>query len=235
MARQTSSRTAAAPAAAPPGTFWDAAGAEAREAISARSTLRSFERGQAMMHAGQVPRDVFVVRSGRVKASAISDAGRELLLAFRGPGDLVGELSALDALPRSATIEPLEPVQALALAHADFRVTLADHPAAAFALLQVLSGRLRDADAKRVQLAGYTTIGRVAFCLLELCERFGELEEDAVDILLPLSQEELASWAGASLESVGRALQTMRGLGWIATRRRGIRVLNAAALRSATT
>jgi CRP/FNR family cyclic AMP-dependent transcriptional regulator len=84
------------------------------------------------------------------------------------------------------------------------------------------------------QLAAYTTVGRVAFCLLELCERFGRGDEGAVDIVLPLSQEELASWAGASLESVGRALQQMRSLGWIETRRRAIRVLNTDALRGAT-
>jgi CRP-like cAMP-binding protein len=85
-----------------------------------------------------------------------------------------------------------------------------------------------------VQLAAYTTVGRVAFCLLELCDRFGRDEQGAVDILLPLSQEELASWAGSSLESVGRALQTMRGLGWIETRRRAIRVLDRQALQGAT-
>ena len=100
--------------------------------------------------------------------------------------------------------------------------------------LRELTARLRDADAKRVQLAAYTTVGRVAFCLLELCERFGAGEDGAVDILLPLSQEELAGWAGSSLESVARSLQAMRGLGWIETRRRAIRVLDRDGLRTAT-
>jgi CRP/FNR family cyclic AMP-dependent transcriptional regulator len=117
--------------------------------------------------------------------------------------------------------------------HAQFRAVLAEHPSAAFALLRVLSGRLRDADAKRLQLAAYTAMGRVAFCLLELCDRFGQDDAGAVDILLPISQEELAGWAGSSLESVGRSLQTMRGLGWIETRRRSLRVLDREALRRA--
>jgi CRP-like cAMP-binding protein len=131
-------------------------------------------------------------------------------------------------------VEALEPVEAIVLGHQPFRAVLEEHPAAALALLRVLADRLREADAKRVQLAGYTAMGRVAFCLLELCERFGAGEAGAVDILLPLSQEELAGWAGSSLESVGRSLQAMRGLGWIETRRRAIRVLDRDGLRSAT-
>jgi CRP/FNR family cyclic AMP-dependent transcriptional regulator len=214
--------------------FLEAVGTEAASAFRARATSRRYARGEALMHAGQVPREVFLLRSGRVKVSASTSAGRHFLLAVRAPGDLVGELSALDELPRSATIEALEAVDALVLQHADFRAVLAQHPEAAMGLLRMLSARLRDADAKRIQLAGYTALGRVAFCLLELCERFGQDEEGAVDISLPLSQEELAGWAGSSLESVGRSLQTMRGLGWIETRRRAIRVLDREALRGAT-
>ena len=214
--------------------FLEAVGPEAAAAFRGRATARRYVRGEALMHAGQVPRDVFLLRGGRVKVSASTSAGRHFLLAVRGPGDLVGELSALDDLPRSATIEALEAVDALVLQHADFRAVLAQHPEAAMGLLRMLSARLRDADAKRIQLAGYTALGRVAFCLLELCERFGEQREGAVEIVLPLSQEELAGWAGASLESVARALAQMRELGWIETRRRGIRVLDTAALARAT-
>jgi CRP/FNR family transcriptional regulator, cyclic AMP receptor protein len=214
--------------------FWELLDADAAAALRERARPRSYGRGEALMHAGQVPQEVIVLRSGRVKVSATTQSGRRALLAFRGPGDLVGELSAIDERPRGASVEALEPVEAIALGHQDFRAVLQEHPAAALALLRVLADRLREADAKRVQLTGYTAMGRVAFCLLELCERFGAGEDGAVDILLPLSQEELAGWAGSSLESVGRSLQAMRGLGWIETRRRAIRVLDRDALRSAT-
>lgn len=204
-------------------TFLTLVGAEAAEALTARAARRSFPRGHALIHVGQVPQDVFLLRAGHVKVSATTPAGRLVLLAFRGPGDLVGELSALDEQPRSATIEALEPVETLVVGHEQFRGWLGAHPAAALALLRVLAARLRDADAKRVQLAGYTALERVAFCLVELSDHYG-------DPLVPVSQEELAGWAGSSLESVGRALATMRRLGWLETRRRGIRVLDREAL-----
>jgi CRP/FNR family cyclic AMP-dependent transcriptional regulator len=209
--------------------FWSLLDADAAAALSARAGRRSYTRGQALMHVGQVAGEVLILRSGRVKVSSTTATGRTVLLAFNGPGDLLGELAALDESPRSATILALEPVEALALAHADFRAVLDESPVAARALMRVLSERLRHADAKRVQLAAYTTMGRVAFCLLELCERFDETDP------LPLSQEELAGWAGASLESVARALQSMRRLGWVQTGRRAIRVVDRDALRRATT
>jgi CRP/FNR family transcriptional regulator, cyclic AMP receptor protein len=216
------------------GTFWTMVGGEAAQAIRGLAGRRTYERGQALMHAGQVPDDVLVLRAGHVKISAVTPAGRLVLLGFRGPGDLVGELAAIDDRPRSASIVALEPIEALVLTRAQFHAVIARHPPVAFALLRVLSDRLRDADAKRAQFAGHAAMGRVAFCLLELCDRFGVADADAIDIRLPISQEELAGWAGASLESVSRSLQTMRGLGWIETRRRAIRVLERDALRSAT-
>jgi CRP/FNR family transcriptional regulator, cyclic AMP receptor protein len=205
--------------------------AEDLAALTARGIHRSFPRGQALFHVGQVPDRVLLLRKGRVKVETTTSAGRAVVLAVRGPGELVGELAALDEQPRSASIVALEPVEAIALSHQDFRAFLLARPTAALALLAELSRRLRDADSKRIEYAAGGTLERVSARLLELCERFGEASDGAVEISLPLSQEELAGWTGSSVESVGRALQTMRSLGWIETSRRKIRVLDGDALR----
>jgi CRP-like cAMP-binding protein len=152
------------------------------------------------------------------------------VLAFRGPGELVGEQSAIDGEPRSASIVAVEEVEALVLTHQGFLAFLADHPPAALALLRILSRRLREADEKRIEFSTFTTIGRVAARLLELADRYGHEEDGMVRIALPLSQEELAGATGSSLESVGRALQTMRSLKCVETRRREIWVRDRQAL-----
>jgi CRP-like cAMP-binding protein len=204
------------------------------ETFARLAVPRRYARGQALMHMGQVPREVYLLRSGHVKVSAVTPAGRELLLAIRGPNDLIGELASLDDHPRSATIVALEPVEALALGHDRFRALVTEEPELALQMLRLLSERLREADRKRVQIGGYTTLERVAFCLVELCERFGAAESGGVEIALPVSQEELAGWVGASLESVARALGQMRGLGWVETGRRAIRVRDLDAIRRMT-
>jgi CRP-like cAMP-binding protein len=95
--------------------FLELAGEAVAAAVRAQAGRRTFARGEALMHAEQVPREVLLLRSGRVRVSAATPGGRRLLLAFRGPGELVGELSAIDEQPRSASVVALEPVEALVL------------------------------------------------------------------------------------------------------------------------
>ena len=213
--------------------FWAKLSSSDARALQERSVRRTFVRGQALFYEGQVADRILILRAGRVKITSTIASGREVILAFLGPGELLGELAAIDGHPRSASVVALELVEALALTLDDFNAFLFQHPSAGLSLLQVLSRRLREADAKRIEFAARDTLGRVAARLLELCDRFGEQQGQQIEVALPLSQEELAGWAGASLESVARALQTMRALRWVETRRRNIRVLDIAALRRA--
>jgi len=211
--------------------FWSRLEPEDAAALAKLGRACAFRRGQALVHERQVVDRVLLLRSGRVKITVATPAGRELILAFRGPGELVGELAALDGRPRSATVAALEPVDALAVPHEQFHRFLERRPRASLVLLAMLARRLRDADGKRLESAAASSLERVACRILELCERFGEPDGDAVEITFALTQEELAGWAGASLESVGRVLRQMRDLGWIETRRRRVRVLDVEALR----
>jgi CRP/FNR family transcriptional regulator, cyclic AMP receptor protein len=200
-------------------------------ALNALASPRTFQRGQTLFYVGQVPDCVFVLRTGRVKVTCATASGRDVVLAFRGPGDLVGELAALDGEPRSATIRAVGYVDALSLPSQAFRDLLARRPAVALVLLQMLARRQRDADAKRIEFSTYTTIERVAVRLLEFADQFGlEDESGGVRVTLPISQEDLAGAAGASIESLGRALATMRSLNCIETRRREITILDPQAL-----
>lgn len=213
--------------------FWSALPPPEQAAMLAAGTVREYARGQALLLQEQMPDAVILLRLGQVKVTRSTTSGRQVVLAIRGPGELLGELAALDGQPRSASVVALEAVEALVLSPHAFRAFLAAHPAASMALLGMLTRRLRDADAKRAGFSSLTTLGRVADRLLELADRFGTQQDGYTRIELRISQDELAGWSGASLESVGRALATMRSLHWIETRRREIRVLDMAAVRRA--
>jgi CRP-like cAMP-binding protein len=161
----------------------------------------------------------------------MSDDGEELLLALRGPGDLLGELSAIDGEPRSATVSALEPLEVLLVDAGEFTAFLRANPSVMFDLLRLLTGRLRDADRKRVEFGSFDTLGRVASRLLELVETYGEPSSRGVRIAIPLTQLELAGWIGASREAVSKALRVLRSTGLIETRRGSIVVLDREALR----
>ena len=78
-----------------------------RADLMQRAHRRRYRRGTTVFHEGGGSDEVVVVLSGRVKVSTVTGDGKEVVLAFRGPGDLLGELSAIDGEPRSATVGAL--------------------------------------------------------------------------------------------------------------------------------
>jgi CRP-like cAMP-binding protein len=204
-----------------------------RKALSSIGVFRSFPAGTALFHEHQVADRVLILHSGFVKLSCYSEDGREVVLAIRGPGDVLGEMAAIDGEPRSATAIALEDVEALALSTSSFNDLMTRQPRVGRILLQILAGRLRDADRRRVEFAAKETLGRVASRIVELSDRFGEASEADILIDFPLTQEELAGWTACSRDSVVKALQSMRDLGWIETGRKRITVHDLAAVRRA--
>jgi CRP/FNR family transcriptional regulator, cyclic AMP receptor protein len=211
--------------------FLDLLDADDRRELEARAGRRRFKPGATLTHEGSRGAEVLVLLSGRAKISIDTEDGREVVLGFCRPGRLVGEFAVIDREARSGTIEALEPIEALALSGEEFLALLEQRPGIAMALLRDLVRRFRDVDRLRIEFASAQTLGRVAARLAELIELHGEPVEEGIAVTLPISQEELAGWAGSSRESTAKALQTLRGLGVIRTERRRIVVLDEDALR----
>ena len=209
----------------PPASFITSLTEDELRDLRARAITRRFRTGATLMSQGEAPGRVIVIEDGRAKVTAITEDGRELVLAFSGPGDLLGELSALGGSPRVATVRALEPLTALAIAPGEFDAFLEANPRVALVILRVVIARLRDADRQQVEFAAYQTVTRVARRLVELAERYGEQSGGGIKITLPISQEELAGWAGASREAITKALHDLRAVGLIETSRRYITVL----------
>ncbi len=203
---------------------------EARDLL-ASGWRRTFPQGAFIFREGETPGAVVVLTAGRVKVSYTTRAGEEVVLAIRGPGDVLGELSALDGSPRSATVTAFEDVEAVVIPLDVLRRTLLERPHVAVRLLQELAGRLRDADRKRVEFAAFDTQTRVVLRLLELAGAHGTGAGGSRRISLPLTQEELAFWVGSSREGVAKALRKLREDGLVETGRRRITVLRVDRLR----
>jgi CRP/FNR family transcriptional regulator, cyclic AMP receptor protein len=201
------------------------------EALRALGAARRYSAGVVLFHHGDEPGSVLVLLEGRVKYLLPGPHGKEIILGFAGPGELVGEVAAIDGAPRSASVEAVDAVRALVLPRAAFERFLETHPVATLHLLRSIVGRLRRADAQRLEFAAYDVVGRVARRLVELCDQHSEPVEGGLLITLPISQDELAAWSASSREAVAKALRLLRRLGWVETHRRRILVRDVAALR----
>lgn len=191
---------------------------------------RRFRTGQALFTEGDRAERVFLIEDGWVIVTCGAPSGREIVLGLCGRGDVLGELSAFDGEPRTATAVAVAEVEAI-VAPGSALTRALEEADAAQELIRVLAARLRDSDRKRLEFAALDTLGRVSWRLLELGSRFGYWTAEGVAVELPVSQEQLASWCGASREATVKALAALRGVGCISTGRRSVVIRDDEALR----
>jgi CRP/FNR family transcriptional regulator, cyclic AMP receptor protein len=199
--------------------------------LEAYGRPRRFRTRQRLFREGEHGDHVLAIRSGRVKVSVQTRSGREILLAVKEPGDLVGELSVIDGRPRSATAIALDPVDALVVPAPAFAEFIESHPRIAVRLLRTLAAQIRDADRRSVDRDTGDITCRVARRLVDLAERLGEHRGSGVEITLTLSQDDLAAWVGATREATSRALGGLRADGCLTTGRQRIVLTDLPALR----
>jgi CRP/FNR family transcriptional regulator, cyclic AMP receptor protein len=221
-------------AGTPPGGFLARLSPVDREALLAAGRSRRYSKGAALVIQGDLGDFVFVITDGRVKVVATSEEGNESVLSLRGPGELIGELSALDDVPtaRLASVLAVEPVAGRILSGHEFLTFLEDHPRVAIEMLRMAAGRLRDSDRRRIEFGSYQADRRLARLLVDLVASQGRPARDGLGVDISLSQQELAGFVGASRESVVRALATLRRDGFVETNRRSVVVRDVEGLRA---
>ncbi|MCP4165963.1 MAG: Crp/Fnr family transcriptional regulator [Chloroflexi bacterium] len=182
-----------------------------------------FEKGSEGQH-------LYIVMVGAVRVCSHSDSGRELSITAYGPGQCIGELSLLDSLPRSASVVAQVDSVLYTLHRHDFDRVLDAHPDVMRQLLAVLSKRLRHTAGVAEQLAFQDVATRVTVALQQRIAEFGT-EEHERNVLLNISQKELATYVSASRRSVNHALGILASEGLIELQYKGICIIDAEGLR----
>ena len=204
-------------------SFWNSLADPEREALAAAGVEEVFRAGAVLCQAGEDTSQVMIIDSGWVKVSIREGPEvAEKILAVRGQGDVVGERAALTTSVRSATVTALDEVSAMVVPAERFTEFLRGHPRAAEVLERQVTER-RDEDRMRLfpgERAGAER--RLAWLLLDLAQRRGGYQATA--FTLPMSQTELADWAGTSADAVGRFLRSWRDRGIIARSERSRRL-----------
>jgi CRP/FNR family transcriptional regulator, cyclic AMP receptor protein len=207
-------------------SFWNALADPERDALSAAGVEEVFRAGAVLCRAGEDTSQVMIIDSGWVKVSVRDGPGSaEKILAVRGQGDVVGERAALTTGVRSATVTALDEVSAMVVPAERFAEFLRGHPRAAEVLERQVTER-REEDRARLfpgERAGPER--RLAWLLLDLAQRRGGYQHTSAAVFtLPMSQTELADWAGTSADAVGRFLRSWRDRGIIARSERSRRL-----------
>ena len=191
---------------------------------------RSFRAGQVIFREGDASDTCYVVRAGHARAVREHPDGRMITLAHFGPGDIFGELAMFDDERRSATVEAIEDVDAIAILGADMRRLLREHNELSYKLVIALGRRLRETNERLARQSFQTVQSRVAGVLTQLVEQARAEGADDGDVLVVCTQAEVAQLAGSSRESASRFLAVLERVGIVSQGRGRLIVHDAEAL-----
>ncbi len=182
------------------------------EKLSKVSSRKRAERGVYVVRAGESTDSLYILLTGRAKVTNTDEDGREIILAWLGPGEFFGEMGLIDGSPRSASVIASEPCELLCLSKEAFQRCMQDNFQVAQKLMQILVRRLREADRKIESLALLDVYGRVARLLLDMSDE----EEGRRVVRKKMSKQDMARMIGASREMVSKVMRDLELSGYIA-------------------
>src|SRR5512137_2561321 len=184
--------------------------------VAQRAHRRVFHAGRNVMTIEQPGEAVYIILYGTVKIH-IEQGGRDVILSVLGSGDLLGEMSLIDSVGRSASALTLENSLMLWMDKTTFNYLLDNFPPVARNLVKILSARVRLSDQVIQSLATLDVNGRVARQLLAFAERYGRDVADGVQVRIVLTQGDLADLVGASRKRVNQAMVFFKEQGLVNT------------------
>ncbi|WP_328478323.1 Crp/Fnr family transcriptional regulator [Actinoplanes sp. NBC_00393] len=191
---------------------------------------RTAAASSVLLQEGVQESHVILLSDGLTKVTAAMTDGRHALLDVRVSGDLVGEISALNGTPRSATVTTCRTSTIRIIHRNDFRAFLRSHPDAAMAIAGIVADRLRLANRRRVDFASYPVKVRLARVLWEISTAYGYRDRDGIVVDIHLTQSELATMCGAAEITLQKAMRELRASGIVGTGYRQVLVRDPAAL-----
>jgi CRP/FNR family cyclic AMP-dependent transcriptional regulator len=175
--------------------------------VAARTHQRVFPEGTNVLMAEQPGEAVYIILHGTVKIHVEQEDGRDVILSILGAGDLLGEMSLIDSVGRSASAVTLESSLVLWMDKSTFNQLLDEFSPVARNLVRILSARVRLSDQLIQALATLDVYGRVARQLLAFAERYGKPRADGeIRIPIALTQGDIADLVGASRKRVNQVM-----------------------------
>lgn len=178
---------------------------------------RSLRAGDLLWQQGDPAGGVVVVESGELDLYEESLSGEVVILHTAGPGSLLGEMSALDGCPHSASVRARGACQIRQLSAEEFALALRQQPELTLKLLRMQSERVRRLTRRLAQTGLQPVLLRLVRCLLERCDGNGRLA---------VTHQELAARAATTRESVTKSLRVLVSDGLVRTERGHIQLLD---------
>lgn len=194
---------------------FEALGRDELQHVAEVAVPRRWDAGEIVFREGDESDTCYVIKRGHARAIREHTDGRTITLANFGPGDIFGELALFENEVRSATVETLDEVEAVAILGSDMRRLMRVHPEIAVGVVVSLGRRLRAANERIASQSFQTVQSRVATVLTQLVAEAQAEGAGERDVLVVATQADVAKLAGSSRESASRFLAVLERAGVI--------------------
>ena len=165
---------------------------------------RRFRRGEVVFHRDDPGDSMHLISAGRFAIRILAPLGDQVTIAIRGPGESFGEMALVGGGRRSATVEALDAAETFCVYKTDFDELRRSHPRVTELVITFLTNEVRMLNERLVEALYVSAELRVLRRLSEVVALFGSGADG--DIVVPLTQEELATLAGTSRATVNATL-----------------------------
>lgn len=201
------------------------------QAFFAAYPVRTFERGQIIVHAEEDPAGIFYLLQGRVNQYDISPAGINIVVNVFKPGAFFPMSWAMNRTANHYFFEAAEPVRAYLAPAEDVMAYVRENPDVAYDLLSRVYRGVDGVLRRTAHLMGGDAKSRLLFELLNAAYRFGKAQTDG-SVFVPLKEGDIARQSGLARETVNRTLQRLKQDGYVVVERRGITIADIPRLES---
>jgi len=186
------------------------------------SRTREYGKGETIYGQDMGSNSIYLVVSGNVGISRITEDGGQVLLEIVRPDELFGESAFFDASRRFERAIAVEPTKLMTWAIPDIEGLVMKRPRLAVALLQLLAQRNAEFTRRIESFAMDSIEQRLARSLLRFSERLGTVEEDGAERMMPFTHALLSQYIGTSREIVTHYMTRFRKRGYVSYSRYGI-------------
>ena len=204
---------------------------EEMQEVAAVTRHQRFRKGEMIFLAEDELEQLFVLHTGKVKITRISEAGKEQVLRILEPGDFMGETALFTHTPLSSNAEAMEATEICLVKGSEFRKLLLKYPDIALKVLEEFSRKTEQTEQLVEQIGLHDTGQRVAAILVQLAEE--QEPGGSQSIHLSVSKKDLASQIGTTRETLSRKLSAFQKQGLIEMEgQRTVRILNRTGLQA---
>ena len=196
--------------------------------------IREIPRRQVIYLPGDPGDSIFFINGGRVKCSKVTRDGKELTLAYRGAGQIFGELAVIDGAPREEMAEAMKNAIITEVPRELFRELLLSDSNLAFNFACVVGERRKQLETKLEHLVFRDVQAKLAALLLELAQEYGVETEEGLQIGLKITHQEMANLIGSTRETISLTLAQFKKKGLLNMDGRTVVLLDQEGLTAAT-